>query len=629
MSGRIDVTEVKEVAHERWPEILRTLAPELSEAIDAGPNRKVCCPLPEHDDQDPSFRIDKPHEGRAICSCGSHDAWELLQKLRSWTFGQAVDRVADHLGINGHALNGQAKPDLLAQVCQAKRMPIESARAYGAHIAKRGKLDVVRFPVVNEQGEIHSHFDLSGDGGKGWFATGRGMSGLFFPIDDGKPRLPAPGETWIQTEGGKDATAYYGLGFLACGLPTDQMNAKFARLFRDVNVIIMPDRTADAEAKAQKTAARLHGVAASVRIGSLPLEIVGDRGDDARDVLKLPDGDKLLRQAVDDAVEWKPPESTGDKEDLTDIAFPSGQTDSAHATRFVDAYHRELLYVPPWKKWLSWDGTRWADDNGVGVLQRAKRYGQSLWAELGKFAPEMGRDDLAKIVTAIKQANQTSKIRSYLDLAAVDERVVCPVDELNSDPSLLNVANGTIDLETGKLRPHNPADRITQLANVAYDPDATCPQWERTLSLVFDGDGDLIRYVQKLLGYSISGDTGEHILPIAYGKGCNGKSTVWNLVTDLLGEYATLANDELLLGDKSNHPTEKAALYQMRFAAISEPERNSSLREARVKELTGDRTVTARPMHEDFWSFQRTHTFWLSTNHLPRIDGTMMVSGVA
>ncbi|WP_197534524.1 DNA primase family protein [Symmachiella dynata] len=318
----------------------------------------------------------------------------------------------------------------------------------------------------------------------------------------------------------------------------------------------------------------------------------------------------------------RPREADPYKAKLPEIAYVHGQTDSAHATRFVDQYQQEVLYVPPWKRWLSWDGTRWVDDSGVGVLQRAKRYSKALWAEVVKIAPHLDRDDLAKVVTAIKQANQASKIRSFLELAAVDERIVCQVDELNADPKLLNVPNGTVDLETGELRPHNPADRITQLANVAYDPSAKCPNWERMLSLVFNKDDDVIRYVQRLLGYSLSGDTGEHILPIAWGKGCNGKSTIWNVVTDLLGEYATLANDDLLLGEKTNHPTEKAALYQKRFVAISEPEHNSSLREARVKELTGDRTITARRMKEDFWSFERSHTFWLSTNHLPRINGT-------
>lgn len=324
----------------------------------------------------------------------------------------------------------------------------------------------------------------------------------------------------------------------------------------------------------------------------------------------------------------QPPNKTDDRAekpkpiDLPSIAYVHGQTDSAHAARFIDGYHRELLYVPPWKKWLSWDGSRWSDDAGVGVLQRAKRYCNARWQDIAKIAPHVDRDDLAKVVTAIKAVNQTPRIKSFLELAAVDERVVCAVDELNTDPTLLNVANGTIDLTAGTLRQHNPADRITQLANVVYDPAAKCPEWERTLALIFDGDTELIRYVQRLLGYSISGDTGEHILPIAWGKGCNGKSTIWNVVTELLGDYATLANDELLLGEKSNHPTEKADLYQKRFVPISEPERGASLRESRVKELTGDRVVKARRMHENFWTCQRTHTFWLSTNHLPRIEGT-------
>lgn len=316
--------------------------------------------------------------------------------------------------------------------------------------------------------------------------------------------------------------------------------------------------------------------------------------------------------------------ATGTTNDLTAIETMHGQTDAANARRFINLYHSELLYVPPWKDWLSWDGQRWARNNGVGVNQRAQRYAASLWdaiAKAGKASTITG-DDMGRLVKFVSATNQAKAIDNFIKLARVDERIVCPVDELNSDPNLLNCVNGTIDLTTGKLRPHNPADRITQLANVVYDPNATCPRWLETLGLIFNGKQDVIRYVQQLLGYSISGDTGEHLLPIAYGKGCNGKSTVWNSVAHLLGDYATLANDELLLGDKSNHPTEKAALYQKRFVAISEPEKSSRLRESRVKELTGDRMITARRMNENFWTFQRTHTFWLSTNHLPRIDGT-------
>ena len=303
------------------------------------------------------------------------------------------------------------------------------------------------------------------------------------------------------------------------------------------------------------------------------------------------------------------------------IEQDQGRTDLANAERFIDKFHSELLYVPPWKSWLSWDGSRWIQDGGVGALQRASRYARSLWESLESIAMHSDRKELDKVVTFLKSTSQTAKIRAFMELATVDERVVCLVDELNSDPTILNVANGTVDLTSGKIRPHNPADRITQMANVVYDPDAKCPKWRKTLDLIFAGNQELVRYCQQLLGYSLSGETGEHILPIAYGKGCNGKSTIWNVVADLLGDYATLANDDLLMGEKSNHPTEKASLYQKRFVAISEPEHGANLRESRVKELTGDRSITARRMHEDFWTFERTHTFWISSNHLPKIRG--------
>lgn len=305
-----------------------------------------------------------------------------------------------------------------------------------------------------------------------------------------------------------------------------------------------------------------------------------------------------------------------------ELSEESGRTDISNAKRFIDAYEKQLLYVPPWRKWLSWDGSRWADDCGIGANQRATRYATKLWSYLPKISQTLDRNEFAKVVSFVRTTSQAAKISNFLSLASNDERVVCPVEELNSDPNLLNCVNGTVDLTTGEIASHNPSHRITQITSVPYDPDATCEKWIETLNIIFDGDADLIRFVQQLLGYSLSGETGEHILPIAYGDGFNGKSTVWNVTAELLGDYASLANDELLMGDSRNHPTEKAALYQKRFVAISEPEKGSKLKESRVKELTGDRLITARRMHEDFWSFKRTHTFWISSNHLPTIDGT-------
>ena len=310
--------------------------------------------------------------------------------------------------------------------------------------------------------------------------------------------------------------------------------------------------------------------------------------------------------------------------DFGDLNCDHGQTDHANATRFVDKFHNQLLFVPAWKKWLGWDGKRWAEDNNTRVYQLAKSYAKSLFKEVGNLAedPTIDPSALNAARKFAKQSNDRNRMQNFVAMAQCDHRVVCDVDELNRNPNLLNVQNGTVDLQTGQLLSHNSNDRLTQVAGTKFNPAAKCPQWEETIDLVFDGDQELSKYVQQLLGYSISGLFVEAVLPICYGDGNNGKSTVWNVVSLILGDYATMANHSLLLAVKQGHDTQLANLYQRRFVAISEPEKGLSLSEARVKELTGDKIVSCRRLYENYWAFVPTHTFWLSTNHKPQISGT-------
>ena len=327
--GMFNTDDVKDAARARWPEILSHLAPVLSDAIDAN-GTHVRCPLPDHVDCNPSFRVDELANGRAICTCGSYDGWALLQKLRGWDFKTAVSEVGSYLGVT-RSVNGKPDRDIVSAVAAAKHMPIDSFRKYGAYPAERNGETVARVPVYNEKGDQHSHFDigLSGRLKKGLFRKGSGSAGLFFP-----GRLPQPGETWILDEGVKDTAAYDGLGLNACGLNTDKMAAKYARLFNDVHVIVMPDRTRDAEAKAATTAALLYGKAASVRLGTLPLPIDGKEGDDARDVLAKRDGEHLLRQAIEDAEPWHPIPS---RKDLPVVGLPVAETRVSDAAATLGA----------------------------------------------------------------------------------------------------------------------------------------------------------------------------------------------------------------------------------------------------------------------------------------------------
>ena len=196
-------------------------------------------------------------------------------------------------------------------------------------------------------------------------------------------------------------------------------------------------------------------------------------------------------------------------------------------------------------------------------------------------------------------------------------------DVLDRSPWLLNCRNGTLDLQKQTLKPHDPADYLTKLCLVDFNSDAKCPTWERFLAEIFNGAQSLIAYLQRLAGYWLTGLTTEHALPVLWGNGANGKSTLINALFDVLGpDYSGKANRDLLVvarGDK--HPTALAWLHGKRFVAALETGEGARLDEVLIKELTGGDLVTARRMREDFWTFQPTHKIALATNHKPQVRG--------
>src|SRR5262249_87054 len=148
------------------------------------------------------------------------------------------------------------------------------------------------------------------------------------------------------------------------------------------------------------------------------------------------------------------------------------------------------------------------------------------------------------------------------------------------DPFLLNVLNGTIDLRTGKLREHRREDHLTKLAPVKYDPDATCPLWLKFLHRIMDGNTDLIEYLQRVVGYCLTGDVSEQAMWFHHGSGQNGKSTFLLTILAMLGDYAIQAVSELLMVKHNEaHPTERADLFRTRLAATIETEQGKRMAE--------------------------------------------------
>ncbi|KKL48584.1 hypothetical protein LCGC14_2324030, partial [marine sediment metagenome] len=191
------------------------------------------------------------------------------------------------------------------------------------------------------------------------------------------------------------------------------------------------------------------------------------------------------------------------------------------------------------------------------------------------------------------------------------------------DPWLLNVMNGTIDLRTGARREHRREEFLTKMCPVAFDPDAKAPTWERFLHRIFDGNDVTIQYMQRLCGYCLTGDVSEQILPIFFGKGANGKTTLIETLMAMLGtDYAAKAPRDLLMARRgSPHPTELTVLHGRRLVAAVETEDGCRLAESVVKEVTGSDTITARKLYQNYWQFAPTHKIILATNHTPEVRG--------
>ena len=297
---------------------------------------------------------------------------------------------------------------------------------------------------------------------------------------------------------------------------------------------------------------------------------------------------------------------------------PYRGTDAANAEIFIELYGRDVRYIPPWSKWLVWTGSHWRIDDAFQVRQWAAKVPRALYQKAGGDEDAETRKKIVGVARLLEDHKHQSNM-----LASVMPHVVAHHSDLNRGHFLLNVRNGTLDLTTGRLRPHERADLLTHDTDIFYDPTATCPTWLRFLSAVFSGDDELISFVQRAVGYSLTGATKEQVLFVGHGTGSNGKGKFLNVLRKLLGSLAAPAPAAMLMTSKTErHPTELATLFGKRAVVAQETNEGQRFNESLVKQLTGEDAISARRMREDFWEFEPTHKLWLATNHKPTIKGT-------
>lgn len=295
-------------------------------------------------------------------------------------------------------------------------------------------------------------------------------------------------------------------------------------------------------------------------------------------------------------------------------------TELANARRLVALHGHALRYCYPWKCWLEFDGKRFRRDDTGGVYRRATATVRSIYSEAGAADDPGTRAALSRWAA---KSETRAQIQNMISLAESEPGIPVTPDQLDADPWLFNVKNGTLDLRTGGLlQPHDPEDLATKLSDIEWDAHARCPLWDAFLEKVLP-DPEVRSFLQRYIGYSLTGDVREQFLLLFIGLGSNGKSVLMRLLAALLGDYARQADFEAFLTRDGDGPrNDLAALRGARLVPASEIDAGRRLSEVVVKTLTGGDPITCRHLYGEFFTYTPTFKILLSANHKPIIRGT-------
>lgn len=290
-------------------------------------------------------------------------------------------------------------------------------------------------------------------------------------------------------------------------------------------------------------------------------------------------------------------------------------TDIGNALRLADRFENVLRYVPS-HGWLRYEGHRMVKLDGLPIDE-------------GTALPDLIRSEIAtaedsdrrkELMKWAEKSSSGSRIREALAIASDLPTMRAGHDQLDRDPLMLNTPNGAYDLMNGQLWPTQADDLMTK--STRFGPKPSAPVFERFLEQVLP-NYDTRKFLQRAIGYSLTGFTREEVFFLLYGQGQNGKSKLLSAVAYALGNYSHSFDPKLIVQQKyEGHPTNIASLHGVRFAYSSEVGEGAALDEGRVKAITGGDTMTARFMRKDEFSWVPTHKLWMATNHLPVIKGT-------
>jgi putative DNA primase/helicase len=295
-------------------------------------------------------------------------------------------------------------------------------------------------------------------------------------------------------------------------------------------------------------------------------------------------------------------------------------TDLGNAERFINQHGDKVRYCPDQKAWFVYRDGRWVLDNGAEVNGMAHDTIRSI----PKEADQEGFSTQEKEAIrqhALKSASR-GRILAMLELAKWSSQITVRPSQFDADPWLINCTNGTLDLRAKELRSHQPGDLITKMVQAPFDPKASCPAWKKFLSMIMGGKQDKVGFLQRVVGYGLTGQTSEQCLFVFHGPGANGKSTFMETLREVLGEYAMHATISSLLHSRSTPiRNDLARLNSARFVSAVEVGIGKRLDEALIKQLTGGDQVTVRFLFKEYFEFRPQFKIFIAANHRPEIRG--------
>ena len=292
-------------------------------------------------------------------------------------------------------------------------------------------------------------------------------------------------------------------------------------------------------------------------------------------------------------------------------------TDTGNAERFISQFGENFLFSKALGFYI-WIGTCWTPDETDQIFEWGKKTVRRIYTE----ATHVGDEERPKIAAWAKTSESLPRRNAMIETVSKDGPKVHP-DKFDSNPWLFGVKNGTIDLQTGQLRPPERTDFITKTAPIIYDPLAICPRFIQFLRAVLNGDMETAEFLQRFVGYTLTGSTREQCFLIFHGGGSNGKTTLLNVLRWLLGTYCKQTKPDTLMQKKFGEsvPNDVAMLRGARMVTAIETNEGRQFDEAKIKEMTGGDSVTARFFRKEFFEFVPEFKLYLATNHKPRIIG--------